>query len=329
MDGMDKDGLDPKLSEAEARGRFAKELSDDAMRISQKLERARLAMQEDADIRQRLRSDLDAARNRGRELAERLDKAEATLKIREGELELAQQAETEAKVRFQEFKTDIATRDQKIAELEDRVSELSHQYAEAAHLVSLSRDRATTKENELYRAHEENGKLKADLEVFKTKAQENFDRAEKLDAELLAARVRLSLQEEALGNFAKRFDEAAEIYEATLAVLGDQRDEKADIHDELVEQIQDMRKRLFEAEARSEKLAGQVSELRTENAGLRAEHEVNVAELEKARDDALSEIGVLRRRLHDIMPVKVVNRAQSSQAKMIDAEVIADDSLAS
>ena len=306
---MTKGGMDPRLTQPEARGRFAEEISEDAYRIAAKLDRARQVMQEDAALVQRLRQDLEQAHASERMLAARLAEMEAQFEGRASALGLAEQAQAEWARRRAEFEAELAARDDMVAGLKARISAMEDQYIETASLAAENRNALAVAQAELDGARTEKSDLVGRLAVSEQQLAQERERVAMLESQAQDNRARINLLESELAGFADRFTGAAEITQRAMDGLHDSKSRLAEQVARLETESHGLRQRLQAAETRVEQLEGQLAALRAENAGLRVEQDVQITQLEAARNDARAEAAMLQRRLREALPVKVVARA--------------------
>lgn len=300
--------MDPRLVQPEARGRFAEEISEEAYRIAAKLERARQVMQEDAALVQRLRQELEQLRASERLLAERLAETEAQLEARASELSFAAQSQGEWTKRREEFEAAVSERDQTIAELRARISTMEDQYIEAASLAADNRKALASAQAELDGASAERSDLSSRLAIAEQQLAQERERVAVLEKQARDNREHIGLLETELEGFAERFAGAAEITQRAMDGLHASKALLSEQVPRLEVEAHNLRQRLQQAETRVERLEGQLDALRAENAGLRVEQDVQITQLEEARNDARAEVAVLQRRLREALPVKVVAR---------------------
>lgn len=301
----------------ETRRRYAEDIDTEAQRIVAKLATVREAMKDDMAALKRMRDEADAARVEADKMREEKRVCELQMEDHRQRMQAAIEARLLAGERIDELTRLLTERDgelvrnaQEIARLQDELS--SAMAAAVVHEQMLAQNGLSLHEAKLNLERLEQAVQARDAEIALQKGQ-----IEALRAETQSQRDQINLLERDLAELMERFNAARLESIAIIGKLREGQEQANERAEKLMVDGDTMRRHIVETERARDKLLGQVGQLRAENAGLRAESQVKLRDLEALNRELAANISILERMLANARTVRAQPAPARAQLRLI------------
>lgn len=264
----------------ETRTLIAQEMLDEAQRINRKISAVRDAMELDIQAMKRLRAEADLADAEARQMRTEKLAAERQLAEKLAELAAARESAKLSGERVDRLNGILEQREVDLALAREANARLEENYRDSAAAQNRAEADVTRLSDQVDKARAEITRLERML----------FEREEELAlqgqqiGELQAGRARqldeIERLERRIGQLNESFEDARRDSRAQMEELRMAEVAASERTAELEQLLETVRRKLGETEHERERLGGQLSELRGENAALRAEAQIRLRELE-------------------------------------------------
>lgn len=301
----------------ETRRKYAEDIDTEARRLVGKLETVRDALNDDMAALKTMRAQADVAKAEAVEARLMKAEAEAKLEAQRAELRSMIEARQLAVQRIDELADILLVRDGEIARGNEQMSKLEAEYKALVEASALS-DEALARNGLLL--HEAQMNITRLEQAVQERDQELAARASEIEvlrAETAARREQIETLELKLAKLIERFDDARLESLVIIGKLREGQEQANNRAEKLAADGETMRRHIVETERARDKLLGQVGHLRAENAGLRAESQVKLRDLETLNNELIANIAVLERMLANARTVRAQPAPARAQLRLI------------
>jgi chromosome segregation ATPase len=295
----------------QTRRKYADDIDDEARRLVSKLESVRQSIGEDMAALKRLRAESDAAKAEAADIRKLKAEAEAKLEAQRGELRKVMEAREADADRIATLNELLGVRDGELARSREELAKLDFEHKATVESLARSDEALGRNGLQLHEAQVNLARLEQLLQERDEELVLQAEQIESLRAETAARRKQIETLELQLALLTERFDEARLESQFLVGKLTESQEKSNDRADRLQADGEAMRRHIVETERARDRLLGQVGQLRAENAGLRAESQVKLRDLETLNNELTANIAVLERMLSNARAV----RAQPAPAR--------------
>lgn len=301
----------------ETRRKYADDIDTEAQRLVGKLETVREALNEDMATLARIRAQADAAKAEAAEARLMKADAEQSLEAQRDELRGVIEARQLAEQRIDELADMLLARDGEIERGRGEFAKLEAEYKATVAALALS-DEALARNGLLLQEAQMNvTRLEGVVQERDGELAVRAGEIETLRAETEARRAQIEALERKLATLIERFDDARVESLAIIGKLREGHEQSNERAEKLAADNETMRRHIVETERARDKLLGQVGQLRAENAGLRAESQVKLRDLEALNGELVANIAVLERMLTTARSARAQPAPARAQLRLI------------
>ena len=295
----------------DTRRKYADDIDTEAQRVVAKLASVRQAMDDDMGALKRMRAQADVAKAEAAEMRQAKTEAEAMLEAQRAELRAVIQARQLATERIDQLDEKLSARDGEIARSREEITKLEMDHKAAVEACALSDEALARNGLLLHEAQINVLRLEQAVQQRDEQMAAQAGQIETLGAEVAARGEKIAALELQLAKLVERFEDARLESLMIMDKLRQSQEQANGRAEKLEVDGETMRRHIVETERARDRLLGQVGQLRAENAGLRAESQVKLRDLETLNAELTTNIAVLERMLANARTV----RAQPAPAR--------------